>query len=108
MLTEAQLIERQNGIGGSDAKKIVSGAWHELWLDKTGRQTPKAILTPWDVSVRHALEPLVMDDYAEQNNRPVTRRGDLVISDKDSTLYIRWVRRRNGAGGCQGSEHMDA
>lgn len=30
--------ERMKGIGGSDARKIVSGDWYDLWLEKTGKK----------------------------------------------------------------------
>ncbi len=79
MLTPAQLLERRKGVGASDAKKIMSGEWHDLWLDKTGRKEPEAILSPWDAAVRHALEPLVMDDYAGRVGYEIGRRGDAVI-----------------------------
>jgi len=36
-LTNEQRESRKNGIGGTDAKKIMDGNWHDLWLEKTGR-----------------------------------------------------------------------
>ena len=36
-LTPEQIAGRRKFIGGSDAAKIVSGDWHSLWLEKTGR-----------------------------------------------------------------------
>jgi predicted phage-related endonuclease len=86
MLTKEQLLERRKGIGASDAKKIVGGLWYDLWLDKTGRKEPDAVLSPWDSSVRHALEPLVMDDYAERVGYPIGRRGEAVIHPELSFL----------------------
>lgn len=74
-LTKEELAERRKGIGGSDALKIVKGDWYALWLDKTGREEPKAILSPWDAAVRHALEPIILDHYATKNNIAVAKRG---------------------------------
>ena len=30
-------MNRQGFIGGSDARRIMEGDWHNLWLEKTGR-----------------------------------------------------------------------
>lgn len=32
--------QRRKGIGGSDTNVIMSGDWHDLWLEKTGRTPP--------------------------------------------------------------------
>jgi predicted phage-related endonuclease len=80
MLTPEQLLERRKGIGASDAKAIMSGDWVALWQDKMGLAEPKEILSPWDAAVRHALEPLVLDDYEARNDRALTRRGEAVVS----------------------------
>lgn len=34
-------MNRQGFIGGSDARRIMEGDWHSLWLEKTGQQEPK-------------------------------------------------------------------
>lgn len=36
-LSKEQLAFRQQGIGGSDATRIMKGDWHSLWMEKTGR-----------------------------------------------------------------------
>ena len=36
--------ERAKGIGGSDAGKIMSGEWLDLWREKTGRAEPENLL----------------------------------------------------------------
>ena len=33
-------MDRTLGIGGSDAKRIIEGDWHTLWLEKTKRVEP--------------------------------------------------------------------
>lgn len=32
---------RRQGIGGSDIDKVMSGDWHQLWIDKTNRAEPE-------------------------------------------------------------------
>ena len=39
-LTPDQLKARKNGLGGTDAKKIMDGDWLPLWEEKTGRREP--------------------------------------------------------------------
>lgn len=51
--------ERALGIGGSDAAKIMSGDWFELWEQKTGRRAPE------DLS--HILQPM-LGAYTEPFN----------------------------------------
>ena len=36
--SEAWHAQRRQGIGGSDAGKVMAGEWHDLWLLKTGRK----------------------------------------------------------------------
>lgn len=81
-LSEAALIERRNGIGGSDAAAIIAGgeSWYELWLDKTGQRPPRKIMGDWDSALRHTTEGLQLDWYAHITGSPATRRGEVVIS----------------------------
>jgi len=37
-LSKEQHAFRKKGLGGSDATRIMSGEWHKLWLEKTGRE----------------------------------------------------------------------
>ncbi len=34
-------MDRKGFIGGTDAKRILEGEWHKLWMEKTGRQEPE-------------------------------------------------------------------
>ena len=34
-------MDRTKGIGGSDAKKIVDGSWHDLWLEKNRQESTR-------------------------------------------------------------------
>lgn len=79
-LTQEQLEARRSAIGGSDAAKIVAGgeAWEALWLDKTGRKRPKAIMSQWDSALRHATEALQLEWYAHCTGHEVGRAGEIV------------------------------
>lgn len=81
-LTKDQIAARRLGIGGSDAAKIMGTDedWYALWLDKTGRKEPDTILAPWDAALRHHCESLILDWYAVEFDRPISRRAELVIS----------------------------
>lgn len=79
MLTPAQIKERRKGIGGSDAAKIVSGDWHELWLDKTGRKEPEDLSGVFAVQMGNATEELNLDWYERVVGRAAARRGEVAI-----------------------------
>ena len=40
-LTKAQMAARLKGLGGSDAERIMSGDWYQLWGEKTKRIQPE-------------------------------------------------------------------
>jgi putative phage-type endonuclease len=50
--------ERATGIGASDAGKIMSGDWHALWLEKTGRYEPEDLSGNLAVQMGSFTEPL--------------------------------------------------
>ncbi len=79
MLSPEAIIERRKFIGGSDAAKIVSGDWHDLWLDKTGRKEPEDLSGVFAVQMGNATEELNLDWYTLKTGGPVTRRGEVVI-----------------------------
>ena len=54
-------MDRTKGIGGSDAKKIVDGSWHELWLEKTGRKEQDDLSEILAVQIGIATETLNLD-----------------------------------------------
>lgn len=88
MLTPEQHAARRLGIGGSDAAKILEGgeAWYKLWLQKTGREEPKPILSEWEEMLRHYTEPLNLMWYAKTTGRRVTRMGEMVTCQEHPIL----------------------
>lgn len=85
-LSKEALLERRKGIGGSDAAKIVAGDWFSLWQDKTGRTEPEDLSGVFAVQLGIATEELNLDWYERVIGRPVTRRGEVVISAKHPIL----------------------
>lgn len=87
-LTKEALEERRKGIGGSDAAKIVSGEWHALWLEKTGRVEPDDLSHSWPVQLGIATEKLNLDFYGWRNGKDhwPKRRGEGVVSDEHPIL----------------------
>lgn len=81
-LSKEALLERRKGIGGSDAVKIVAGDWFALWQDKTGRTEPEDLSGVFAVQLGIATEELNLNWYERVIGRPVTRRGEVVVSSK--------------------------
>src|SRR5215218_8597911 len=59
------LINRNTGIGGSDAKKILDGDWHSLWLEKTGQKEPETLDHIFRVQLGKWTEPFHVDWFAK-------------------------------------------
>jgi predicted phage-related endonuclease len=54
-------FDRKQGIGGSDARMILAGRWHELWLEKTGRTEPVNLDDVFRVQLGKATEQFHRD-----------------------------------------------
>lgn len=52
---------RNDYIGGTDAKRILDGDWHTLWLEKTGRAQPADLSTVWKAVLGKHTEQLHAD-----------------------------------------------
>jgi predicted phage-related endonuclease len=70
-LTDAQRTKRGRGIGGSDAAKIMSGNWHDLWLEKCGHKAPDDLSEVFHVQLGNWTEPFNKAFYALQTGRDV-------------------------------------
>lgn len=88
MLTPEALAARRLGIGGSDAAKIVSGDWHALWLDKTGRAEPDDLSGVWPVQLGVCTESLNLDWYERKFSRPLVHRGEVVVSTEHPFMRL--------------------
>jgi putative phage-type endonuclease len=84
MLTEEQRVLRQNGIGASDSPIIMGYSSfktpYQLYLEKTGIVSSEDELTEqqyWG----NALEPIILNRFAEENNVEITFPGTVYHPD---------------------------
>ena len=71
-LTADQHSERNKGLGGSDAKRVMDGAWNALWLEKTGRAKPENL--DWVIPVQ--IGQAVSDNLQPARNFLFTQASD--------------------------------
>ncbi len=55
------MIDRTRYIGSSDAKDILDGNWHQLWLKKTGRAEPEDLSDKFNVQLGVHTEDFHLD-----------------------------------------------
>jgi predicted phage-related endonuclease len=79
MLTPEAVAGRCLGIGGSDAMKIVSGDWYELFMEKTGRSEPDDLSGVWPVQLGIITESLNLDWYERKFDCKVSNRGCVAV-----------------------------
>ena len=79
-MSPQELAERRLGIGASDAGKIISGEWYDLWLNKTGRKPDEDLSDVWPVQMGKTTEDLNLDWYERKAGRKLTSRQQKVIS----------------------------
>lgn len=59
------LLNRNTGIGGSDAARIMKGEWHSLWLEKLGRKEPENLDHIFRVQLGKWTEPFHIDWFGK-------------------------------------------
>tara|TARA_Y100000310_G_scaffold324033_1_gene385369 strand:- start:3546 stop:4334 length:789 start_codon:yes stop_codon:yes gene_type:complete len=74
--------ERRKGIGGSDAPKIMSGDWLELWELKTGRREPESLLAVLPVQMGVFTEPLNRAWFTQTTGLRVSTDNCTVVSSR--------------------------
>lgn len=72
-LTKAQHAARKKGIGGSDARLIMAGAWRELWEEKTGRRAGEDLSDNLAVQMGNVTEGFNAFWYEKQTGIKVDR-----------------------------------
>lgn len=75
-ITDKQRTERSQYIGGSDARKLMSGAWLEVWQEKTARRQPEDLSQNVLVQIGIATEALHPQFYALKTGRRVVEVPD--------------------------------
>lgn len=94
---------RRQGIGGSDAAKIMAGDWLDLWEDKTGRREPEDLSGVLQVQLGTWTEEFNRLWFCQQTNR--------VVSTKDCEHLIHpdySFMRANLDGRMMGGEIFEA
>ena len=74
--------ERPNGIGGTDACRIVEGDWKNLYLEKIGIQDKEDLSNVLPVQMGIHTESFNREWYEKQTNSDVKRSGIIVNSDR--------------------------
>ena len=65
-LTNEQVLARRNYIGGSDAIDIMSGNWHDLWLQKMGQPKRFDVNTQFRMDMGTALEDVIRKRWIKE------------------------------------------
>ncbi|MEK6591521.1 MAG: YqaJ viral recombinase family protein [Pseudomonadota bacterium] len=86
-LTPEEKLERRKYIGGSEAGKIMSGEWYDLWREKKGLQEPDDLSNVLPVQLGKWTEEFNAAWYEKQFKEPVTQRGKVMVSR--SHTYMR-------------------
>lgn len=100
-LTPEQIEWRRQGIGASDAAKILAGGeeWATLWAIKTGRIVQPRIMSDWDAALRHTTEALQCDWYEHLTER----KGNVQLRGHQMT-YSEWPVLRCTLDGATSSD----
>ena len=81
-LTVEQILARREGVGGSDAGRIMRGEWAQLWREKTGLAEPEDLSGNLAVQMGNVTEDFNAHWFEKVTGRFVSRRGDRVKSDR--------------------------
>lgn len=90
--------ERAQGIGGSDAKRIMEGDWHALWLEKTGRAEPEDLSNVLQVQLGTWTEPFNLHWFSRQTGKGVSTGMAAVVHGEHTFI------RCNLDGWCDADE----
>lgn len=95
-LTAKQLATRADGVGSSDCAAACGlspyKSRYELWLEKTGRQSPPDLDEVERVQWGNILEPIIADQYAEREGVKL-RRVNITQVHKDLPFMMSHVDR---------------
>ena len=61
-------MNRLGFIGGSDATRIMTGNWYDLWAEKTGRKEPEDLSNNLAVQLGTHTESFHIDWFCKENN----------------------------------------
>jgi predicted phage-related endonuclease len=87
---------RNEGLGGTDARRIAAGEWRDLWLEKRGGK-PVDLSHVFKVQLGLATEPLHAEWFIRQTGKPLKDLGDFpMTSDQAPEPFMfatldRWI-----------------
>lgn len=81
-------FDRTQGIGGTDARLIMAGHWHELWLEKTKRRPPPDLSKVFRVQLGKHTERFHLDWITEKHGLFTC---DMGLRKHDAGLPWRYV-----------------
>ena len=81
-------FDSNQGIGGTDARLIMAGDWHRLWLEKTKRQPPPDLSKVFRVQLGKYTETFHLQWIAETKNQYHCKYGERL---HDPALPWRYV-----------------
>lgn len=73
-------------IGGSDAHRIIAGKWHQLWLEKSGRDHPPDLDAVLPVQMGKATEWFHRLWYSRQTGHPLHSTGTYISLPTNWTI----------------------
>ena len=93
-------MDRTQGVGGSDAKRIIEGDWHSLWLEKTSRVEQVDLSDVLPVQMGIATEKLNLDwlekILVENNHKHTEIKRDITLIRSQSRVkYIEEYKLSN-------------
>lgn len=86
-LTSQQREARIKGLGGSDAERIMSGDWHKLWLEKTGRQPQEDLSGNLPVQMGNVTEEFNAYWFTLKSGVPINRSPRVVRNTHTHPAY---------------------
>lgn len=87
-LSKEQHAFRKKGIGGSDATRIMSGEWHKLWLEKTGKEEPEDLSDILPVQLGSWTEEFNRQWYQKQTGMLVLTEGCDMLQHRDKPWML--------------------
>jgi len=91
MLTLEQIENRKKGLGATDSAAVLNRSPfytpYQLWLIKTGRIEPQAILTEDKLRLRHAHEITIANEYAFRNQVELIEPTETIFHPKFPFMF---------------------
>lgn len=91
-------LNRSEGIGGSDAARIINGNWHELYLEKVGLREPDDLSDVFPVQLGILTERFHIEWQARRHNLTITYPEVRYYHATNAFMFTHldgWINDRN-------------